>query len=185
MTFKLLRSVGCAGALLLAAVGCNVETSSEADGEIESTTQALCDTNYYVGICQRQCINGCTDGNVIAACMSVCIGGYCAQQQFRPHERCGSSAWWPEPARTPLASQPNCESDAWGSCQTKCELCNAPGSTGLGVCLRNCTETWCTVSDLSRCHERNRNRCHEDCFLRTPVGESIYPCLVPCLGEGC
>jgi len=80
MSFRRVVSAGCAAALLLAAAGCGMETSSgEEEGEVESTTQALCDPSPYVAVCQRQCTNGCTDGNVIAACMSACIGGYCSQ----------------------------------------------------------------------------------------------------------
>jgi len=185
MTFRRIASAGCAGVLLLAASGCAVESSSGEREEIASTAEAICDTTYYAGVCQQFCRNTCTDGAAIAACMSACIGGYCAQERFTPHERCRGAAWWPEPARTPPASQPNCESDVYMSCQTRCELCNAPGSTGRGVCLRNCTETWCTAGALGACHEQKRSHCQDRCFLTTPPGEARYFCLASCFSELC
>ena len=78
MTFRRLGSVCWAGALLLAALGCSVETSSGGEEETESTTEALCDTAYYASVCQPQCTGGgCTDGSAIASCMSACIAAYC------------------------------------------------------------------------------------------------------------
>jgi hypothetical protein len=82
MTMKFLRvgSIGGLGALLLAAVGCSVETSlEEQEEELGQTTQAVCgDYDAYVAACQARCVGtGCTDGSAMASCMSSCMADFC------------------------------------------------------------------------------------------------------------
>src|SRR4051812_13243131 len=79
MKFKRTGPIGGLSALLLAAVGCGTEMSSgEQPEQVGSTTEAFtCNTAYYQPICLSYCQGTCTDGSQIAACMSVCMGGYC------------------------------------------------------------------------------------------------------------
>src|SRR5688572_20819673 len=102
MTMKFWRSGSTValGALLLAAVGCSMETTSEEqEAEIGRATEAICDTSYYAPICLSQCQGSCTDGSAIASCMSVCMGGYCAPQ-FQAPASCNDQSWRPELAVT-------------------------------------------------------------------------------------
>jgi hypothetical protein len=189
MAMNLMRagSIGGVAVLLLAAVGCTVETSlGEEDGEIESTTEALgCDTSLYVGVCQSQCY-GC-GGATIGFCMSACIGGYCAQQMpFTPDSRCTIDpdwrvpVWMPAPPTTPLRPDDDCQSDVLMSCKTRCDLCNYPTTEDRGACQRTCTATWCTVGDLTSCYRANRYTC-ENNFCKAKTGDDLYTCLADCL----
>lgn len=79
MNFWRAGSIGCFGVFLFAA-GCTVETGSEdQEADVASTTQAVCgDYNSFVAACQSMCIGTCTNGSMIAGCMSSCMAGYCA-----------------------------------------------------------------------------------------------------------
>src|SRR6185369_7804792 len=110
---------------------------------IESTTGALsCDTSSIQGLCLGQCNTGsCINGASIAACMSACIGAYCATQTFVPNERCPYSSYWPEPKIPVPASKDGCDSDLWFSCESRCDACVVPDAAG--GCKAVCHAKWC------------------------------------------
>ena len=145
MTMNLMRagSISALGLLLFAAIGCIVAASSYAQGtQINQETQAVCgDYNSFVAGCQSYCIGTCTNGSMIGACMSTCMGGYCSAPPSPP-AYCSDPSQAPQPPQRPVYLF--CDSDYLGWCQNWCQTCTQ-GSV-LTTCLNNCSNDYCSQS---------------------------------------